>query len=97
NQLPFYERQWRNGSESTMSGADEADPQTARDLSADLSRLRFADIKLRTLRGSLHRLLDDETGVRAYLRQVEQQSSEYLATAKRLSLDSVVPVNNWPT
>ncbi|MEX2287065.1 MAG: GTPase domain-containing protein [Planctomycetaceae bacterium] len=97
NQLPFYERQWRNGSESTTASADDLEQNAARDLSADLSRLRFADIKLRSLRGSLNRLLDDDTGVRAYLREIEQRSSEFLATAKRLSLDSVVPVNNWPT
>jgi hypothetical protein len=43
------------------------------------------------------RLLDDETGVRAYLREVEQRSGEFLATARRLSLDSVVPMHDWPT
>jgi hypothetical protein len=43
----------------------------------DLAGLHFGEIKLRSLRGALRRLLDPVDGVPAYLDAVEQVSAEY--------------------
>jgi hypothetical protein len=43
----------------------------------DLSQLQFAEIKLRSLRGSLQVVLDEEQGLPRYLQQCQQVSREY--------------------
>ncbi|MCH7685436.1 MAG: 50S ribosome-binding GTPase, partial [Planctomycetes bacterium] len=99
NRLPFFECEWPREIAIDLSGGDEgnANAGTSRDLAEDLSRLRFADIKVRTLRGSLQHLLDPVLGVPAYLDEVEQRSAEFRAAAERLSSESVVKVRDWPT
>jgi hypothetical protein len=96
NRLPFFEREWPPRPDDAQSGDGKAREDQSHSLSADLSQLKFAEIKLQTLRGSLERLLDRETGLRGYLREAEQRSGEFLSTAQRLSLESVVSVHDWP-
>ncbi|MEX0718425.1 MAG: GTPase [Planctomycetaceae bacterium] len=67
-----------------------------RDLAEDLSRLHFADIKLRTLRGSLRYLLDAESGVPEYLREVDESSGRFRRALELLADDRLARVDRWP-
>jgi hypothetical protein len=100
NRLPFYERTWPLQNQTNAGGAAAQSPPSnnvSRDLSADLSRLKFADIKVRSLRGALKQLLDTDAGVPAYLEEIQRRSGEFQSAAERLSSDSVVKVRDWPT
>ena len=97
NRLPFYEREWPQ--------AERADPAphppTAaaaqpRDLLEDLSRLRFAEVKLRTLRGSLREVVDPDRGVPAYLREISSRSEEFRSAAELLSAHQLAEIDDWP-
>lgn len=91
--LPFYERQpLAEESES----AETAISTASRNLSDDLARLRFGEIKLRTLRGSLKLLIDAHAGVPGYLREVQARSAELRAAAEWLASESVVKIRDWP-
>jgi len=48
----------------------------ATDPRSDLAELQFAEIKIRSLRGSLRQALDPDEGVPAYLRDLEQRADE---------------------
>ena len=65
-------------------------------LSSVLSQLRFAEIKLRTLRGSLARLVDGEAGVPAYLREVQTRSRQFRDAADVFASRAIVKQANWP-
>ncbi|MBX3439192.1 MAG: 50S ribosome-binding GTPase [Planctomycetaceae bacterium] len=90
NRLPFYERRWPQ-----VEGADQEGTQ-ARNLLADLSQLRFAEIKLRTLEGSLDRLLDAHDGVPSYLRQIEDRSHDFRRATELLSAHELAEIDTWP-
>lgn len=94
--LPFYERRWPPGTVPGETGNGDEQAAPARSLSEDLSRLRFGDVKLQSLRGSLRQVLDADLGVPAYLLEVEQRGAEFLSAASRLSSESVVKVRDWP-
>ena len=89
--LPFYERAWPVDSESR--GAADQQPHS---LAEDLSRLHFAEIKLRTLRGSLQALLSPELGVPAYLREVDRASGRFRSAAETLSAEKLARMDRWP-
>ncbi|MGH7129357.1 MAG: hypothetical protein ACREIV_12365, partial [Planctomycetaceae bacterium] len=112
NRLGFFERDWPAASvrEREEGASPQAAPRqhsalstqhsalsTHSDLAQDLSRLKFAEIKLRTLRGSLEHLLDSRGGVPAYLEEIRRRSAEFAAAAERLSSESVVKVRDWPS
>jgi hypothetical protein len=82
--LPFFEK-----SQET-SGAPTR-------LAEDLSELKFAEIKLTTLTGSLCHLMDADSGLPAFLREVEGRSAAFESAAKWLSSESVIKVRNWPS
>ena len=65
-------------------------------LSAVLSLLRFAEIKLRTLRGSVSRLVAVETGVPAYLREIQTRSRQFRDAADVFASRAMVRQANWP-
>jgi GTPase SAR1 family protein len=56
----------------------------ATDLRHDLSQLKFAEIKLRSIQGSVRQLLDDSSGAPAFFRQVARTSDEYAHTRELL-------------
>jgi len=96
--LPFFERPLPVHNTEAETAAAIIDPDnTPRSLSADLSRLRFQEIRMRTLLGSLRELTHGQRGVPGYLRELRTASEDLARTASRLSLDSVVQVRNWPT
>jgi len=83
-----------------LSAAKEAPVHAAcnqpRSLLTDLSRVRFADIKLRALRGALRHVADDQSGAPAYLRDVTAASADFRAAAELLSAQQLAEVDSWP-
>ncbi|MBC8114408.1 MAG: 50S ribosome-binding GTPase [Candidatus Saccharimonas sp.] len=69
---------------------------TPHSLASVLSQLRFAEIKLRTLRGSIARLVDGEAGVPAYLREVQTRSRQFRDAADVFASRAMVRQANWP-
>ncbi|MCA9051747.1 MAG: hypothetical protein KDA89_23575, partial [Planctomycetaceae bacterium] len=88
--LPFYERGW-------PVSKDQRPSTTAADLREDLSQLKFREIRLRTLRGSLRALLDERTGAPSHLRRLKKAADDLAATSERLSADAVLKIRDWPS
>jgi hypothetical protein len=90
NSLPFIERSWP---------ADEREAGNAegsnRQLNSDLSTLRFGEIKLRTLRGSLD-VITLPGGAESFLEDVIQRSGDYRGAAELLSAHKLAEIENWP-
>jgi hypothetical protein len=93
NRLPFYERQW-NADRPRDGGSRDTAPH---DLARDLSEMRFSEIKLRTLRGALGRVLASQTGVRAYLEEIRLRSAAFQDAAALLTMQELARVDNWPS
>ncbi len=68
------------------------EPASLRD---ELSALRFDEIKVRTLRGALAKVLDGPTGAPAYFERVRQAAGDFSAAAAALSSQDMARVN-WP-
>jgi len=66
-------------------------------LMADLADLRFEDVKLRTLRGSLRELLDERRGVPGWLRELTMRSGRFQSAADLLSSEKIARLDNWPS
>ncbi len=100
--LKFEEREWRLGSRdgkgSRISDADHDRPRSLSpvSLSGVLSQLRFAEIKLRTLRGSLQFVLDDGNGAAAYLEEIRVRSRQFHDAAGVFLRSSMVRQADWP-
>jgi len=90
NSLPFIERSWPANPEE----AGQAEGNN-RQLNSDLSTLRFGEIKLRTLRGSLD-VLTEPNGAEAFLKLVANRSGEYRSAAELLSTHKLAEIENWP-
>lgn len=83
--LPFFEKS-RHSPDRTPSR-----------LAEDLSELKFAEIKLTTLTASLCQLMNAESGLPAFLREIEGRSAAFESAAKWLSSESVIKVRDWPS
>lgn len=95
--LPFFERSFDLKSDSVSAGSTNVDQNVPRNLSADLASLRFREIRMRTLIGSLRELIHPQRGLPSYLNSLRQASEELSRTTARLSMDSVVQIRNWPS
>lgn len=93
NRLPFYERDWPTAAEAA---ADVPDTEP-RNLLSDLSTLKFQEIKLRTLRGSLREVVDEQRGLPAWLDEITHRSADYRAAAELLSAHQLAEIDNWPS
>ncbi|NOX56835.1 MAG: hypothetical protein GXP27_20820 [Planctomycetes bacterium] len=100
NRLPFWERPFADRKSlpeaSSSSVRLEADDEP-RDLSADLARLRFGEIKLRTLSGALARLLDQDSGVPSFLDEIRSRSEEFQSAIDLLGTQDLARIDHWPT
>ena len=65
-------------------------------LRAELAALRFDEIKIRTLRGALGRVLEPATGATRYLEQIRAAAGQYAAAHDALSATEMARVA-WPT
>lgn len=90
NRLPFWERRW------PIDPAAAPLPETPRNLLVDLSQLKFADVKFRTLRGSIQAVLDHDWGAPAWLREVAHRSDDFRAAAELLSAQQLAEIDDWP-
>ncbi len=100
NQLPFYERSWPVDIPEQAEPAEVDVPeelQEPRDLLQDLSRLKFGDVKFRTLRGSLRELQHPSRGIPGYLTEIRQRSEEFRSAAELLTAHQLAEIDNWPT
>jgi len=88
--LPFYERPW------PVDGAAPPANDQPRSLLADLSQLKFHDIKLQTLSGSLRHLTSEDAGIPTWLREIEQCSERYRAASELLAAHELARINDWP-
>lgn len=108
NQLPFFARPWPlpHAESTDADQPTQLDGQAAlladeyaapRNLMQDLSRLRFEEIKLRTLHGALSALKEPQQGIPAYLSEIRRRAGvhgdAWARLTERLSEISVV----WPT
>lgn len=111
NQLPFYEREWRaapatpGGSSSdaeqpVASAVESPSPsrvdETPRNLMHDLASLRFGEIKLRALAGSLRELVNVDRGLPRWLQEIRERSAQYQKAAELLTANKFAEVANWP-
>ena len=75
-------------------GAEAALP--AADLRADLAALRFDEIKIRTFRGAIRRMLDPHNGLPAYLDSIRAAAGEFSRAADALAATELARVA-WPS
>ncbi len=99
--LPFFERQWprpeiENPQERAAAGL-ASELSLPRNLSEELSRLRFHEIRIRTLLGSLQELIHPQRGIPSYLQELVNASAELANTSERLSAETVIKIRNWPS
>ncbi|MCA9111977.1 MAG: 50S ribosome-binding GTPase [Planctomycetaceae bacterium] len=94
NRLEFYEREWPPS--ESMNSVSSSATDEGHDLLTDLSELRFAEIKLRTLEGSLAQLLGDRVGLPSYLLEIEQRTQEFQRAAELLSAHQLAEIDKWP-
>jgi hypothetical protein len=94
NRLAFSQRDWPLSDNPDVTNAEGA--RTASCLAPDLAELHFDEVKLRTLQGSLRRLLSPESGAPAYLDEVRRRSAAFGDTARLLSMQQLARVDNWP-
>lgn len=93
--LPFYERPWPVA--ENWSSKDAEAYQQPRDLKQDLSALKFREIRLRTLRGSLQRVLQDDDGAETWLKSLKLSSKELTESFEQLSQETVLRIRDWPS
>lgn len=100
--LEFEERIWQPGDTAqvpTASNQEATNPtgsKTAVSLADVLSQMRFAEIKLRTLRGSLQFVVHPETGVQSYLDEIQNRSRQFHEAAGVFLRRSMVQHADWP-
>jgi 50S ribosome-binding GTPase len=80
-----------------MSECPPLAPSLTNALMRDLAHLRFEDVKLRTLRGSLRQLLDEHNGVPGWLRELTVRSGRFESAAELLSSEKIARMDNWPS
>ncbi len=95
NRLPFFQRRRATAHDAEESAAPA--PDAPHSLMLDLSRLHFADIKLRTLRGSLRSLCDAEQGIPEWLAQIRRRSNIFRSATEHLSAERLASSDHWPT
>ncbi|MCA9058336.1 MAG: GTPase domain-containing protein, partial [Planctomycetaceae bacterium] len=104
--LPFHYRSWQpEGAAVESDATDKPNPADAgmvdhdstRDLRKDLAELRFHEIRMQTLTGSLSELLSPQHGLPAWLQEIRLASADLARTAERLSAETVLKIRNWPS
>ena len=89
-ELPFY---WRP-SDGTALPEDGGRAEAPVDLTEELARLRFDEIKLAALRGALQSLLDEQTGIPAWLAEIGRLSQRFQGAIRQLADEPLE--ERWP-
>ncbi|QDV51527.1 GTPase [Gimesia fumaroli] len=97
-QLPIYPRSFEPAAPETASEPQSTAPSadTPADLMQVLSQMQFGEIKVRTLKGALHYLIEQDTGVPSYLQQIKRRSNEFRSASELLSEQELAEIENWP-
>lgn len=97
-ELPFYPRQFEPTTTDSTPEVDASHPQTATavNLMEVLSQMQFGEIKVQTLRGALKYLIQQDSGVPSYLREIKSRSQEFRSAAELLSEHELAEIENWP-
>jgi hypothetical protein len=96
NRLPFYEKSWPLPKSQGDRGPAGDAPGTPRNLRDDLAGMRFAEIKLRTVRGALAQVAHPEEGLPGWLAEVRGRAAGFEAAASLLSMQQLARIDNWP-
>jgi len=91
NQLPFYERTWPPEHPRPTASA------LPHDLLADLSQLKFDEIRARALSGAVQHLVSSEWGIPAWLREISSRTREFQEAFELLKGGRLVEIDRWPT
>ena len=97
--LKFEERTWPaepDGENVTDAATPASAPLSAVSLSQTLSQLRFAEIKLRTLRGSMRFVVRSDSGVETYLDEIRVRSRQFQDAAGIFLRKSTIQQADWP-
>lgn len=84
--LPFYD----------VGPTGVAPPESASTLRDDLAALHFDAIKIRTFRGAIARVLDDDRGAPSYLKSIRAAAGQFRGAAEALSTAEMARVQ-WPS
>ncbi|MCH9655491.1 MAG: 50S ribosome-binding GTPase [Planctomycetes bacterium] len=97
-QLPFYPRTFEPTPSHSIpeTDLDTADTDTSANLMNVISQLHFGEIKVQTLKGALKYLVQQNTGVPAYLREIKSRSHEFRSASELLSEQELAEIDNWP-
>ncbi|QDU15705.1 tRNA modification GTPase TrmE [Gimesia maris] len=97
-ELPFYPRQFEPAATDAPSEINADTPQSDSpvNLMEVLSQMQFGEIKIQTLRGALKYLIQQDTGVPSYLREIKSRSQEFRSAAELLSEHELAEIENWP-
>ena len=96
NRLPFYEKSWPLPKSQGDRGPAGDTAGTPRNLRDDLAGMRFAEIKLRTVRGALAQVAHPEEGLPGWLAEVRGRAAGFEAAASLLSMQQLARIDNWP-
>jgi hypothetical protein len=93
--LPFHGRAWPPGSDRlevhrTESGASDVP------LKEVFARLRFGEIKLRTLAGAVSRVVRSDDGLPRFLESVRDASARHAEAVRRMGTESLLVDSRWP-
>ncbi len=93
--LPFFER---SHACCRADGADQRspDPQLPVNPAAHLARLRFPEIRMQTLKGSLRELCHPQRGLAGWLRELRTASNDLGTAATRLTTEGLIQIRHWP-
>lgn len=86
--LPFHTRAWPPGSDPV---AGDAVP-----LKEVFARLRFGEIKLRTLEGAVSRVIRTDDGLPRFLETVRESSAQHAEAVRRMGTESLLVDSRWP-
>ena len=88
--------QKQNGPHPNPLPKGEGTDSVAADLRADLAALRFDEIKIRTFRGAVRRVLDPQSGLPAYLGSIRRAADNFRHAADALATTEMARVT-WPS
>ncbi len=97
-QLPFHPRTHEPTPQSPTHETDAHSNHnnSSVNLMNAISQLHFGEIKVQTLRGALNYLVEPDTGIPAYLREIKFRSNEFRSASELLSEQELAEIDNWP-
>lgn len=98
-QLPFYEVSASGQTTQNLESIEASQTQSTsspRNLIDEFAERRFAELKLSSLKGALTALGNPQTGIPAFLDELNSRSEEFQAAGKVLSSERMALNTSWP-